>query len=99
MNLRMQEFVNYLNFNASDERTIRYLKGETLTAAEEEAADGLVLICVDGFPLGWAQKRGGQLKNKYPTRMEVAVMGQGKSIRLDRFLAEMKQGTRSQVKR
>ena len=30
--------------------------------------------------------------------MEVAVMGQGKSIRLDRFLAEMKQGTRSQVK-
>ncbi len=42
MNLRMQEFVNYLNFNASDERTIRYLKGETLTAAEEEAADGLV---------------------------------------------------------
>ena len=65
MNLRMQEFVNSLNFNASDERTIRYLKGETVTAAEEEAADGLVLICVDGFPLGWAQKRGGQLKNKY----------------------------------
>ena len=30
--------------------------------------------------------------------MEVAVMRQGKSIRLDRFLAEMKQGTRSQVK-
>ena len=30
--------------------------------------------------------------------MEVAVMGQGKSIRLDRILAEMKQGTRSQVK-
>ena len=30
--------------------------------------------------------------------MEVAVMGQGQSIRLDRFLAEMKQGTRSQVK-
>lgn len=65
MNLRMQEFANYLNFKASDERTIRYLKGETLTVAEEEAADGLVLICVDGFPLGWAQKRGGQLKNKY----------------------------------
>ncbi|WP_337497241.1 hypothetical protein [Clostridium sp.] len=36
-----------------------------MTAAEEDAADGLVLICVDGFPLGWAQKRGGQLKNKY----------------------------------
>ena len=65
MNLRMQEFANYLNFKASDERTIRYLKGETLTVAEEEAADGLVLICVDGFPLGWAQKRGSQLKNKY----------------------------------
>ena len=34
-------------------------------ATKFEAADGLVLICVDGFPLGWAQKRGGQLKNKY----------------------------------
>ena len=30
--------------------------------------------------------------------MEVDVMGQEKSMRLDRFLAEMKQGTRSQVK-
>ena len=39
--------------------------GKDDSAAEEEAADGLVLICVDGFPLGWAQKRGGQLKNKY----------------------------------
>ena len=65
MNLQMEEFANYLNLNASDERTIRYLKGETLTVADEEAADGLVLICVDGFPLGWAQKRSTQLKNKY----------------------------------
>ena len=65
MNLQMEEFANYLNLNASDERTIRYLKGETLTVADEEAADGLVLVCVDGFPLGWAQKRSTQLKNKY----------------------------------
>ena len=38
------------------------------TARQMEKAEkkkGLVLICVDGFPLGWAQKRGGQLKNKY----------------------------------
>lgn len=65
MNLQREEFANHLNLDASDERTIRYLKGETLTVAEEEAADGLVLVCVDGFPLGWALKRNAQLKNKY----------------------------------
>lgn len=65
MNLQMEEFANHLNLDASDERTIRYLKGETLTVAGEEVADGLVLVCVDGFPLGWAQKRSAQLKNKY----------------------------------
>ena len=52
-------------FLAEMKQGTRSQVSETLTAAEEEAADGLVLICVDGFPLGWAQKRGGQLKNKY----------------------------------
>lgn len=68
MNLKMGEFINCLNLVVSDERVIRYLKGETLTVDKEEAeeiSDGLMLVCVDGFSLGWAQKRGTQIKNKY----------------------------------
>lgn len=68
MNLNMNEFANCLNFTTSDERVVRYLKGETLTIKEEEAeevSDGLILIGVDGFSLGWAQKKGTQIKNKY----------------------------------
>lgn len=41
---------------------ISYLKGETLNL---EADEGYHLICVDGFPLGWAKKTGNILKNKY----------------------------------
>ncbi len=45
-----------------DERTIRYLKGETLTG---EYPDGWTMILTDGFPLGWAKATQGKLKNKY----------------------------------
>ena len=41
---------------------IRYLKGETV---EGEGKDGWTLVCVDGFPLGWAKMQKGRLKNKY----------------------------------
>ncbi|MBR4121798.1 MAG: SAM-dependent methyltransferase, partial [Erysipelotrichaceae bacterium] len=46
-------------------RTLKYLKGETIEA-EEDLKDGLVLVCVDSYPLGFAQNKNGTLKNKYP---------------------------------
>ena len=55
----------------SDERVIRYLKGETVSLTEEEASreswpkNGWILVCVDGWPLGWAKYAGAVLKNKY----------------------------------
>jgi NOL1/NOP2/fmu family ribosome biogenesis protein len=53
-----------VNFAADDERVIRYLKGETLLT--DTAYKGNVLVCVDGFGLGWAQGSGnGTLKNRY----------------------------------
>lgn len=53
-----------LNLRADDERVIRYLKGETIFM--EEKYRGNVLVCVDGFGLGWGQGNGqGTLKNKY----------------------------------
>ena len=54
----------------SDERTIKYLKGETIEVTEEEKKnaklyDGWVLIGVDGFSLGFGKLKGTTIKNKY----------------------------------
>jgi NOL1/NOP2/sun family putative RNA methylase len=45
-----------------DERVIKYLKCETI---DLEGPNGTVLICVDGYPLGWGKLNNGRLKNKY----------------------------------
>ena len=42
--------------------TAAYLRGETLPGD----AEGWVVICTDGCPLGWAKGAGGVLKNHYP---------------------------------
>ena len=68
MALRMKEFSQTLSLSAQDERTVRYLKGETIFPTEEEAAvfkKDWVLIGVDGYPLGWAKYTGSNFKNKY----------------------------------
>ncbi|MCD7955831.1 MAG: RsmB/NOP family class I SAM-dependent RNA methyltransferase [Lachnospiraceae bacterium] len=64
-----------LSLSLEDERVIRYLKGETLalTDAEADAArqekggrsSDWVLVCVDGYGLGWGRIGGSGLKNKY----------------------------------
>jgi NOL1/NOP2/fmu family ribosome biogenesis protein len=59
-----QDYQQAVSFAADDERVIRYLKGETLLT--DTAYKGNVLVCVDGFGLGWAQGSGnGTLKNRY----------------------------------
>lgn len=57
---------------AEDIRVMRYLKGETLQEVSVEGekqmklTDRFVLICVDGFPLGWGKYMGnGTVRNKY----------------------------------
>ncbi len=62
--LRMEEFDAVYNMEAADEDVIRYLKCETITA-KTEVPDGFVLVCVAGYPLGWAKAQNGTLKNKY----------------------------------
>lgn len=52
------------HLSAQDERVVRYLKGETLQTETNFRGD--VLLCVDGYPLGWCRGNGtGMLKNKY----------------------------------
>lgn len=66
MALSSDSFGNVLNLPRTDERVIRYLKGETIELAEGEQLDkGWVLICVDGYPLGFGKAAGGAVKNKY----------------------------------
>lgn len=66
MALKKEEFKQTVSFSREDERVIRYLKGETISLKEGEAlAKGWSLVCVDGFPLGFAKGAGMTLKNKY----------------------------------
>lgn len=40
-----------------------WLRGEALRV---EGESGWVMVCVDGFPLGWGKRSGGVVKNHYP---------------------------------
>lgn len=68
MALPMKEFSQTVSLSAEDDRTVRYLKGETVFPTPEESSGlkkGWVLIGVDGYPLGWAKYTGSNFKNKY----------------------------------
>lgn len=66
MALSPDTFADCISFNREDDRVIRYLKGETISLNEgEKPRKGWVLVCVDGFALGFAKGNGMTLKNKY----------------------------------
>ncbi len=65
MALPRNGFENCLVLARDDDRVVRYLKGETITAADTEAEDGTVLVTLEGWPLGWGRKNRGQIKNRY----------------------------------
>ena len=63
LNLKMNEFKNVINLSVDDKRVISYLKGETISVPETK--DGWVLVCVDGYSLGFGKMQNGIMKNKY----------------------------------
>ena len=63
MNIKFDEWENPLNLSATDERVIKYLKGETIEADDEY--NGIRLVCVDGFSLGFVKQNKRSCKNKY----------------------------------
>ena len=66
MYLKSDQFDNVVSFLADDIRVIKYLKGETVELEDDQDIEnGYVLVCVDGYPLGWAKNNRGVLKNKY----------------------------------
>ena len=52
-----------LQLEPDSDEALRYLHGESLPDAGE---DGWVLVCVNGYPLGWGKRVQGRLKNKNP---------------------------------
>lgn len=67
MTLKGSLYAGVLSLKADDERIERYLKGETILVENGEASrgKGWILVCVDGFALGWGKLVNGVLKNKY----------------------------------
>ncbi len=67
MFLKENEFPNVLHLSVEDDRVIKYLKGETLELIDKDESikDGICLICVEQYPLGFAKANKGTLKNKY----------------------------------
>ncbi|MBQ4282604.1 MAG: RsmB/NOP family class I SAM-dependent RNA methyltransferase, partial [Lachnospira sp.] len=66
MVLKKSEYKECIDLPVSDDRVIRYLKGETIDLPEHtDDSNGWKLFCVDGYPLGWGKLNNGSLKNKY----------------------------------
>ncbi|SHJ06387.1 NOL1/NOP2/sun family putative RNA methylase [Geosporobacter subterraneus DSM 17957] len=63
MTLKKTDARRVVDFSSNSPEVIKYLKGETLHIDGEK---GWTLVCVDGFPLGWAKQTGDLLKNEYP---------------------------------
>lgn len=62
--LKAEEYDNCYSLCAEEEDVIRYLKCETISA-RTPVKDGFVLVCADGYPLGWGKASQGVIKNKY----------------------------------
>ncbi|MEF9840551.1 MAG: RsmB/NOP family class I SAM-dependent RNA methyltransferase [Lachnospiraceae bacterium] len=67
MCLKKEEYSQIIDLELSDQRVIRYLKGETLDMSDllTPKDKGWFLVCVDGYPLGWCKVTNQTLKNKY----------------------------------
>lgn len=71
--LNSSEAKRVINLASASGEAVRYLKGETLNIEEARVecksgaiAKGYVLVCVDGYALGWGKWLDGVLKNEYP---------------------------------
>lgn len=68
LSLGYNDFKNHLNLSVTDQKVIKYLKGETLVFSESGFKDiqkGYVLVCVDSYPLGFGYSDGNKIKNLY----------------------------------
>ncbi len=62
--LKKEQFKQVIDLKVADIRVVKYLKRETLEVKEFDY-QGYVLVCVDGYPLGFGKVDKGILKNMY----------------------------------
>ncbi len=62
--LAIDEFDNVIDLSSNGPGPIKYLKCESIDIPAD-TPDGYVLVCCDGFALGWGKAAGGRFKNKY----------------------------------
>ena len=63
MGLELADFARSVSLPAGDDRALAYLRGASFPSQGE---DGWVGVGVDGFPLGWGKRVGGNVKSHYP---------------------------------
>lgn len=74
MGLERRLVKRYISLDADSVEAERYLRGETLQLNSDTVSlndstarkEGLCLMCLDGYPVGWGKWNGGMLKNEYP---------------------------------
>lgn len=67
MTIKPEDYSTVANLPLNDVNVIKYLKGETIEVFKEQLRGSAknVLVCVDGFPLGWGRLSNTTIKNKY----------------------------------
>jgi NOL1/NOP2/sun family putative RNA methylase len=63
MGLKASDVRLSLTLEVHSAQVLAFLQGEVLDWTGE---DGWILVCIDGFPLGWGRGVQGRLKNHYP---------------------------------
>ncbi len=66
--LQKEAFRRFVDFERDSEDIRRYMRGETLRTKEK---NGLLVVGVDGVPLGFAKAVDGVLKNHYPKGLRI----------------------------
>jgi len=69
LHLHRDQARNVLDLPADGREIAAYLRGESLPS---EGVPGWVLVCADGFPLGWGKRVQGVVKNHYPRGWVIA---------------------------
>ena len=59
---------SYLELTRSDDRLLKYLRGETISVTQDDGlkTSGLIVAGIGGYPLGFAKINGNTAKNMYP---------------------------------
>ncbi len=66
MTLKPEDVQRHVQLSADDPHLNNYLDGSPWL---DDGEDGIVLVFVDGFPLGWAKRMSGKLRSRYPVHL------------------------------